>query len=105
MTKYVGAYDNGGLFAVTFWTRGRRGRGRHVWYLHEFVTAVVVVENADVHGQYRQQDAGQGHGREFVDELHAHVDDRAHDHQQYRPVHAEIVVHYAAVFGEVAENR
>lgn len=64
-----------------------------------------VVEDAHVHGQYRQQDACERYGRELVDELHAYVHDRAHDHQQYCPIHAEIVVHYAAVFGEIAENR
>jgi len=74
-------------------------------YLREFVAAVKVVENAHVHGQYGQQHASQRYGREFVDEPHAHVHDGAHDHQQYCPVHAEIVVHYAAVFGEVAKNR
>lgn len=64
-----------------------------------------VVEYAHVHGQYGQQHAGQGHGREFVHELDAYVHDRAHHHQQYRTVYAEVVIHDAAVFGEVAENR
>jgi len=73
--------------------------------LLEFITAMEVIKNAHVYRQYGKQHAGQGHWREFVDELHADVHDRAHDHQQYCPVHAEIVVHYAAVFGEVAENR
>jgi len=64
-----------------------------------------VIKNAHVYRQYGQQHAGQCHGRKFVDKLHADVYDRAHDHQQYCPVYAEIVVHYTAVFGEVAENR
>lgn len=79
--------------------------GNKIFYLLEFITAVEVVKNAHVHGQYGQQHASQRHGREFVDEFHAYVDDRAHHHQQYCSVNAKIVVHYAAVFGEVAENR
>lgn len=64
-----------------------------------------VIKNAHVHGQYRQQHASQRYRCEFVDKLDAYVYDRTHNHQKYCSIHAEIVVHNAAVFGEVTKNR
>ena len=65
----------------------------------------VVDRDADVDGEDGEEDAGERHARELVDELDAHEDDAAHDDKQEGAVDA-VVVELDEVVGYVgAEQR
>ena len=55
------------------------------------VSAWSVDKDAYVDGQDCEQDTDEGHGSELVDELDPDEDDGAHDDEEDRPVHTEVV--------------
>lgn len=73
--------------------------------LLQLIISVEVDEDANIHSGDGQDDAGEGDGRELVDELDADEHDHAHDEQQPGAVHAEVVVHRLRVLRKVPEDR
>lgn len=71
--------------------------------LLEFIISVEVYGDSDVDGQDGQDDAGESDGCKLVDKLDPDKHDGAHDHQQARPIHSEVVVHDVYVLCEVPE--